>query len=389
MDFAFTHASVILEDGLLEDGAVLVQQGVIRWIGPSIELPGNSQETVDLGGFYLAPGLIDVHLHGGGGQDTTTADLSGLKTICRTHEAHGTTALCLTVVPSPPDRMRQALANIHQFAAQGSGGARVLGSYLEGPFVNPTRVDPAQERWIIEPELDALKALAVAAGGWLRIVSLAPELPGVCDLVRWLSDDMGLVAAIGHTSATCEQTQLAIDAGAKLATHLFNGMKPFHHRDPNAAGAVLGSDNVAAEIILDGVHLHTLAAKIAYRALGPDRFILVSDATSVVDSPDGRGELGGRPIRYQEGAARFENGQVAGSALTMIDAVRRMIDHLQVEYHQAFRCASLSPAKLLGIADRLGSIAVGKHADLLVLDKSDLRVLYSYVGGQRIFRSAY
>jgi len=389
MDFAFTHASVILEDGVLSEGAVSVEQGVIAWIGPTSNLPANPQETVDLGGFYLAPGLIDLHLHGGGGQDATSADLSGLKTICRTHEAHGTTSLCLTVVPSPPDRMRQALTNIHHFATEGSGGARVLGSYLEGPFVNPSRVDPAQERWIVEPDLNTLKALAVAAGGWLRIVSLAPELPGVTDLVRWLAHEMGLLAAIGHTSATCDQTQLVIDAGARLATHLFNGMKPFHHRDPNAAGAILASDLVAAEVILDAVHVHPLAAKVAYRALGPDRFILVSDATSVVDSPDGRGELGGRPIRYREGAARFENGQVAGSALTMIDAVRMMIDHFKVGYPEAFRCASLSPAKALGISDRLGSIAIGKHADLLVLDKSDLRVLYSYVGGQRIFRSPY
>lgn len=389
MDIAFTHASVILSDDVLEEGAVGIERGVISWVGPTAELPGKPKETVDLGGFFLAPGLIDVHLHGGGGQDATSTDPSGLKTICRTHEAHGTTAMCLTVVPSPGDRMRRALANIHRFATEGSGGARVLGSYLEGPFLNPARVDPAQERWIVEPELDALKSLAVAAGGWLRVVSLAPELPGVEPLIRWLSEDMGLVAAIGHTSATSDQTQRAIDAGAKLATHLFNGMKPFHHRDPNAAGAVLGSDGVAAEVILDGVHVHPLAAKVAYRALGADRFILVTDATSVVDSPDGRGELGGRPIRYQEGAARFENGQVAGSALTMIDAVRRMIDDFKLSYHEAFRCASLSPAKLLGIADRLGSIAVGKHADLLVLDKSDLRVLYSYVGGQRIYRSPY
>ncbi len=389
MDIAFTHASVIGEQDILSDGAVLVRQGVVAWMGPTDQLPATGAEIIDLGGFFLAPGLIDIHVHGAAGLDASSCDVSGLKTICRTHEATGTTSLCLTVLPSPPGQLRTALANIQQIASEGSGGARVLGAYLEGPFVNPTRVDAAQERWIVEPELAALKALAVAAGGWLRIVTLAPELPGTEELIQWLAHDMGLVAAIGHTSATCEQTQQAIAGGVKLASHLFNGMKPFHHRDPNAAGAVLAAEATFAELILDGVHLHPTAAAMAYRCLGPDRMVLVTDATSIVGATDGRGEVGGRPIHYEAGAARFDDGQIAGSALTMIDAVRYAIDKLGLSYAEAIRCASLTPAELLGIDDRLGSIQVGKHADLLVLDRSDLRVLYSYVGGRRIFRSPY
>ena len=389
MELAFTHGQIILEDSVLEDGAVLVKKGVIAWIGPTANLPNTPSETVDLGGFYLSPGFIDLHVHGGGGVDSSSADQAGLKTICKTHEATGTTSLCLALISSPLNQMQQALSNIHKLAAAGTGGARVLGSYLEGPFLNPTRVSAQEERWIQEPDLECLKALAVAAGGWMRVVTLAPELPGVDPLIEWLTKEMGLVAAIGHTGATCAQTQKAIAGGCSLATHLFNGMKPFHHRDPNSAGAVLASDQVVGELILDGIHVDPVAAKLAYRALGPDRFCLVTDATSVVGSESGRGEHGGRPIRYEEGAARFDDGQLAGSALTMIDAVKNMIDTMGVTYDQAVRAASLVPAKVLGIHDRLGSIAKGKHADLLVLDKSDLRVLYSYVAGQRIYRSPF
>ncbi len=389
MDVAFTHASVILPDGILEQSAVLVRNGVISWVGPTSELPENPAETVDLGGFYLSPGFIDLHVHGGGGNDATDVDLDGLKTICRTHEASGTTSLCLALVPTPRHQTARALQNIQQLAIHGTGGARLLGSYLEGPFVNPSRVNAYQERWTLEPDLDVLKELTIAAGGWLRIVVFAPELPGTEPMIRWLAGKMGLIAAIGHTSATCEQTESAIRSGCKLATHLFNAMKPFHHRDPNATGAVLASDVISAEVIMDGIHLHPTAAKIAFKSLGPDHFILITDATAVVGSTDGRGKIGGTPITYVDGAARFSNGQMAGGALTMIDAVRRMIDTLDVPYHTAVRCATLVPARVMGIEDRLGSIEVGKHADLLILDKSDLRVLYSYIGGNRIFRSPY
>jgi N-acetylglucosamine-6-phosphate deacetylase len=169
MDLAFTHGQIILEDAILEDGAVLVKKGVIAWIGPTAELPNKPSETVDLGGYYLSPGFIDLHVHGGGGMDSSSADPIGLKTICKTHEATGTTSMCLTLISSPLDQMQQALRNIHKLTSGGTGGARVLGSYLEGPFLNPTRVSVQEERWIQEPDLECLKRLAVAAGGGMRV----------------------------------------------------------------------------------------------------------------------------------------------------------------------------------------------------------------------------
>ncbi|HOX43707.1 MAG TPA: N-acetylglucosamine-6-phosphate deacetylase [Myxococcota bacterium] len=389
MDTTFLHGKIILEDRVLEDGAVVVQQGAIAWLGPTSVLQNKPEPSVDLGGFYLCPGFIDLHVHGGGGVDSMVGDPEALKTIVRTHEAFGTTSLCLATLSAPIDQLHRALASIHQLAARGTGGARLLGSYLEGPFINPARCGPHPVEHILEPDLRCLQSCALAAGGWLRVVSLAPEMPDADKLIRWTVHDMGLIAAIGHTSATCEQTEAAIQAGCRLCTHLFNNMMPFHHRDPNAAGAVLASQAAVAELVMEPTHVHPAAARIALRCLGADRLALITDATSVVGSPDGTGLHGGRRVIFQDGVAQFEDGHLAGSALTMIDAVRAFISQAGVEPAVAVRCASLVPARLLGIGDRLGSIAVGKHADLLVLDPSDLRVLQTYVGGARIYKTDY
>lgn len=390
-DITFIHGSIILEDAVLEDGAVAVRQGVIFWVGPTADCKDTSDKTVDLGGFYLSPGFIDLHVHGGGGIDCTVGDPEALKTICRTHEAFGTTSMCLAVISSPIEVTKKALNAIYRLATSGTGGCRLLGAYLEGPFINPSRAGAHHPDYLLYPDLDIMKSLAVSAGGWLRIVALAPELPDADQIIQWTAKEMGLVAAIAHTGATYEQARNAIQSGCILATHLYNGMKPFHHRDPNAAGAVLTEDGIFAELVVDEHHLHPAAVKIAYQLIGMDRLVLVTDATSVVGSGDGKGKLGDQPIHILDGSARLDSNEnmLAGSALTMIDAVRGMIDMLKIPPYIAVHCASLNPARVLKIDDRLGSIKVGKHADLLVLDRTDMRVLYSYVSGRRIFKTPY
>ncbi len=391
MDITFTHGMIVLEDGVLEDGAVLVKQGVVAWVGPSAKLPESTEKTVDLGGFVLSPGFIDLHVHGGGGFDATCADPAGLKAICRAHEAGGTTSLCLAVVSSPIETTKRALQTIAKTATEGCGGARVLGSYLEGPFLNQARAGAQDQERLLYPDLDLLKSFAVAADGWLRVVSLAPELPGADALIKWLSKDMGLIASMAHTSATCEQATEAIKSGCTLATHLFNGMIPFHHREPNAVGAILADDKIHAEIIVDENHIHPTALKMAYKLLGVDRILLITDAMSPMGAGSKQGKLGETDVELGDDGVvrRKRDGRTAGTSLSMIDAVCNMMRFLDLPMHLAVRCASLNPAKMIGIDDRLGSIKVGKHADLLVLDKDDLRVLYAYVSGQRIYKTPY
>lgn len=388
MDLAFIHGRVLLEHELIDDGAVAVNNGVIAWAGPTEQLPAGAAKSVDLGGLLLAPGFVDLHVHGGGGVDSTCTEREGLQTILHTHEAFGTTSLCLALPTMEVEALSASLRALAGVAASAREGARLLGSYLEGPFLNPSRCGALSPAHVLEPDLDILARLARDGGGWLRVVTVAPELPGIDRLIKWLSRS-GIIAAIGHTSATCEQTRHAIQSGCRLATHLFNGMKPFHHRDPNAPGAVLTSHQVCAELVVDETHLHPATVHLVWRALGPDRIALVTDSTSVLGSSDGTGKLGTLDVTVQDGAARLPDGRLAGSTLNMADAVRNFTRACGLDIPSALRCATMVPASLLGISDRIGSIAPGKYADLIVLDPADFRVLQTYVAGRRVFRSPY
>jgi len=388
VDFVFTHCSIVLEHEILRDGALDIRNGVIAWIGETKNLPGHGSKEIDLGGFLLAPGYVDLHVHGGGGVDSCALDNASLDIILKTHAAYGTTSLCLALYSSDPERTKKILSSIASMASSGSGSSRLLGSYLIGPFISPSRCGVHDVDFLCEPDLGLLADFANAAAGWLRIVTIAPELPGSDSLIDWLSR-AGIVASIGHTSSTFEQAEIALRRGCRLVTHLFNGMKPFHHRDPNAAGAALISDDAFAEIVLCESHVHYGAVKLALKALGADRVALVSSSTSLFGANGVDCHIGDAQITLVDGAARTASGLLAGSASCIADAVRNAVDLCQLDIPTAVRCASLVPAKVLGISGQLGSIAVGKHADLIVLDPSDLRVLESYVAGVRVFRSPY
>jgi len=321
LDCVFTHCSVVLEREILRDGAVDVRNGVIAWIGETSGMPAHNSKDIDLGGFLLAPGYVDLHVHGGGGVDSTIAETGSLDTILKTHAAYGTTSMCLALYPADPETTKRCLSSISSLASSGDGSTRLLGSYLIGPFISPSRCGVHGIDFLREPDLGLLADFANAAAGWLRIVTIAPELPGSDSLVDWLSR-AGIVPAIGHTSSTCEQAEHAIRRGCRLVTHLFNGMKPFHHRDPNAAGAVLTSDEAVAEIVLCDSHVHPSAAKLAFRALGADRVALVTSATSLLGCSEDNCSMGDTPISLVAGVARTASGLLAGSVLTMADAVR-------------------------------------------------------------------
>lgn len=388
MDCVFTHSSIVREDDILRDGALLVREGVIAWVGETSKLPAHQSKEIDLGGFLLAPGYIDLHVHGGGGADSASGDPSQIEKILKTHASFGTTSLCLALYSGEPEKTKQALSAIAGLAASSNCSTRLLGSYLLGPFISPSRCGVHDVANLREPDLALLSEFANAASGWMRIVTIAPELPGSDSLIDWLSK-AGIISAIGHSVATFEQADDALRRGCRLVTHLFNGMKPFHHRDPNAVGAALVSNDAVAELVLCDSHVHPGAARLAFKALGSNRVALVSSATSLLGSGDAKCVIGDTPISLDTGAVRTPSGLLAGSVMGMADAVRNAVDLCKLDIPAAIRSASLVPANVLGISDRLGSIAAGKHADLIVLDPSDLRVLETYVSGTRVFRSPY
>ncbi|MBV9049543.1 MAG: N-acetylglucosamine-6-phosphate deacetylase, partial [Solirubrobacterales bacterium] len=366
-------------------GEVVVADGRIEDVSQRAAA-GRSGAAIELGERWLVPGYIDTHVHGGGGAQINTTDLDEVAAVARFHAEHGTTALLATTVAAPVEVLSSALRTIaraveHGGVASSSAGAAVLGAHLEGPFLSSVRPGAMDPSCFLAPDSAVLERLLAASDGTMRMMTLAPELQGALDLVRALVR-VGAIASLGHTDASYEEARSAAVGGARSATHLFNGMRPFHHREPGAIGAALDSPQVNCELICDGIHVAAAALRVIYRAKGPHGIRLVTDAMEAAGMPDGTYRLGGAAVEVQDGAVRIAGGgSIAGSTLTMDVAVRNAVNFLAVPVEVAVSLASSGPARLLGIDDRKGAIAVGMDADLVVLDE-ELLACGTIVGGE-------
>lgn len=321
-------------------------------------------DLVELGDRWLVPGYIDMHVHGGGGAQCNTADPDEVAEVARFHARHGTTGLLATTVPAAGGELGMALGAIAECVAP-----NLLGAHLEGPFLNPERPGALDPGLFLDPDLGELQRLLAAGAGAIRVVTVAPELPSGLELVRRLAD-AGIVASIGHTNATDEEVRGAVSAGAKSATHLFNGMTPFHHRRPGPVGGALDLEAVSCELICDGLHVDPVAMRLVYRAKGASGIRLVTDATAAAGMPDGEYLLGGRPVTVVNGRSTISGAElIAGSTLTMDAAVQNAIRFLRTPIEDAVLMSSTNSAQLLGLEKRKGAIAEGLDADLLVLDE--------------------
>jgi N-acetylglucosamine-6-phosphate deacetylase len=356
-------------------GEVVVDGPAIAAVAPATPTAGG--EIVELGDRWLLPGYIDAHVHGGGGAQCNTADPEDILAVARFHARHGTTSLLATTVSASVDALTTALTAIARAAAEQPA---VLGAHLEGPFLSPHRPGAMDPGTFLDPDPAVLERLLTTADHTVRLMTIAPERPGagrlIGDLVR-----QRVVASVGHSDATYDETRAAADAGARAATHLFNAMPPLHHREPGLTGAVLDLPAISCELICDGVHVDPAALRLAYRAKGPGGIRLVTDAMQAAGMPDGAYLLGTAPVEVVDGRATLpDGGSIAGSTLTMEDAVRNAVRFLGIDVAEASRLASRNPARLLGLADRKGAIAPGLDADLVVLD-DDLRVRATLVAG--------
>lgn len=367
-------ARVVTPTGVLEGGWVRVDGDRIAEVGAGVP-PDDGAERRALGGAWVVPGFVDLHVHGGGGHSMLSGDSVEILAAAAFHREHGTTRTLASIVTAPLDDMLDALRAVREVA----GEDHVLGAHLEGPFLNPDRGGAHDRRHLLAPDAAAFDRLVAAADGRLRAVTFAPELPSGLDLVR-RAVDAGVVVALGHSDADHAQAAAAFDAGARLVTHLFNGMRPWHHREPGLAGAALERADVVCELINDGVHLHDATARIAFAAAA-GRIALVTDAIAAAGSGDGSYRLGPAAVEVRDGAVRLSDGEtLAGSTLTMDQALKRAVRDLGVPIEAAVEAASTTPARLLGIADRVGSIEAGKQADLVILDE-DLEVGAVMAGG--------
>jgi N-acetylglucosamine-6-phosphate deacetylase len=358
------NARVVTRRRVLDPGWVTVEGETILGVGAG-DPPFGGDLVHDLDGSYVLPGFIDLHMHGGGGAQITTDDADEILRAVSFHRRHGTTTTLASLVTDQLDKMAASVRTIAEII-HGDAATSIAGIHLEGPFLNPAKRGSHSPEHLLAPDPVALRHLLDSGAGTIRVVTLAPELPGGMDLLRQ-TVGAGAIAAVGHTDATFDQARMAFASGARLATHLFNAMRDFHHREPGPAGAALANDAVICELINDGIHLHDDAVRIAVRAAGLDRIAFVTDATPAAGMANGEFRLGPVPIYARDGTVSLADGSLAGSTLTMDAALRHAVWCVGLPITEAAIAASSTPATLLGIADRTGSIHPGKDADLVVL----------------------
>ncbi|MES5821666.1 N-acetylglucosamine-6-phosphate deacetylase [Streptomyces sp. RG80] len=352
-------ATVVLPTGPVKDGRVIVDGTRITGAAPE-----NAQVIDVPGTYHVVPGFVDIHNHGGGGASFTSGTADDVVRGIHTHRLHGTTTLVASTVTDDMDALAHRAGLLSELAEQGD----IAGIHFEGPFISPCRKGAHSEELLRDPDPAEVRKLIDAARGQARMVTLATELPGGIDSVRLLAEH-GVIAAIGHTDATYEQTVAAIDAGATVATHLFNAMPTLGHRTPGPIAALLEDERITVELINDGTHLHPAALQLAFHHAGADRVAFITDAMDAAGFGDGRYMLGPLEVEVSEGVARLvEGGSIAGSTLTLDRAFQRAvtIDRLSVE--DAVAALSANPARLLGMYDTIGSLEPGKYADLVLLD---------------------
>lgn len=373
----------------ITDPLLVVEDGHIAQLasrtGTTIDA---SARVVDFGDAILAPGFLDIHMHGGAGVDLMRASPSELPRLEAFLTTHGVTGYFPTTVAAPLDSTCTALDRLANAieAAQSkelSHGApveaRPLGIHLEGPFLSHKRRGVHPPEYLVEPSLPVFDRLWQAARGHVRMMTIAPEIPGAIEVIAEAAR-RGVCVSIGHSDAEMPIAQQAVKAGAKHATHTFNAMRPLDHRDPGILGEVLGDDQISADLIADGIHVSPAVVKVFLQAKGHDRAVLITDAMSAAGMPDGSYQLGPIQVDVRDGKATA-NGSLAGSVLTMDRAVRNVTKFSNWTLRDAVRAATLNPARAVGLAENRGTLAPGAVADFIVLSPGG-EVIKTVAGGQ-------
>jgi N-acetylglucosamine-6-phosphate deacetylase len=383
---ALLTPSAMLSPGIV----VLGDDGTIAYAGASCPDGVEAGAVRDLpSGCRIVPGLIDIHTHGGTGITFGRgADVvEDLRTYSAWVASTGVTGfLCSVAAPDPQALRGMVRTYAAAFEAGDFPGAVPLGLHLEGPYLNPEKRGAFNASWLRGPLLDEIEALIDAGGGWIRQMTLAPELPGAFEVAERLGS-AGIVAALGHSNTDYAEASRALRGPFAHVTHTFNAQRGFHHRRPGVLGAVLASDGATAELIADTVHVHPGAMRVLLRCLGPDRVVLITDAMAGAGLGEGHYELTGHDVWVKDGEARQENGTLAGSVATLDLCVRNVVDHVGVPLLDAVRMATVNPARVLSLEQQRGRIAEGASGDLVVLDKA-LRVVRTVVEGRIVYEAS-
>ncbi len=388
MTLALYNAKVVTPLEVIEHGCVVVgDDGTLLYAGPSTGAPPLPERVISLEGRTLTPGFIDIHTHGGHGITFGQSDvlLDDLHAYAAWVAATGVTGfLCTLAAPDPTALVDLVQSYAAWLEHETIEGAHPLGLHLEGPYLNPEQKGAFNVAWLRRPLIDEVNDLLDAGRGWVRQMTLAPELPGAHKVAARLRE-AGVVAALGHSNTDYATASDALRHSFNHVTHAFNAQRGFHHREPGVLGAVLTSDDVTAELIADTIHVHPGAMKVLLRCLGTDRVALITDAMAAAGLGDGTYELVGQEVFVREGTARLSTGTIAGSTATLDLCVRNAVEAVGVSLQEAVKMASFNPARILNLDDREGVLAPGRQANLTVLD-SDFNVKMTLVQGRIVYQ---
>ena len=367
------NAKVFQENGTFESGEVHIT-------GTHFAASAESGEIIDATGCYAIPGLIDMHIHGCAGHNFYATDDAGLEVMTRYLAQHGITATCPTMLTQPEKDLADACRLVAKH--KNDQGAAIVGIFLEGPFLSPNKTGAQNPAHIHLPDADMLARLQEAAGGLVKLIGIAPEREGALELIESIGDEIG--CSIAHTEANYALASEAFARGARLVTHLYNAMPPFHHRDPGVIGAAMDAEHVRVELITDGVHVHPAVVRATFQMFSDDRIILISDNLAAAGLAEGRYEIGGLAVEVKgRRSVLAGTDTIASSVLNLMDCVRVAVTEMEIPLESAVKCASMNPAKALGVFDQRGSIAPGKVADLVLLNE-DLSIRAVFLRGQQL-----
>ena len=383
---AIKNGRIITPSKTIEKGVVIFEDEKIIAVGQEsdVKMPKNAK-IIDASGKIVAPGFIDIHIHGGKGRDIMDASYEAINEIAKFVASHGTTSFVPTTISAPRPNLLSAMEAVKTAMKKGTDGAEVLGVHLEGPYISLEKHGAHNTNYIRRPSVEEFEEIWEACNHAVRIVTLAPEIEGSKLLIQKLRE-LGTVASIGHSNATYIQAVDAIKQGVRHATHVFGRMSGFDHREPGVVGAVLVHDELTAELICDSIHVHPAAMDLLTRAKGSKKVVLVTDAIRAADMPDGKYGLGKQYIIVKDGVSRLESGDLAGSTLTMDRAVRNIMKLVGLPLQTAVEMATINPAAVINVDKNKGSLEPGKDADIVIID-DEINVYMTIVKGNIVYKS--
>jgi len=381
MRYLIKGKEIITSDNILKESNVLIEDDKI--IGIDVDENINC-EVIDLSNYKILPGLIDIHIHGANGYDVMDSTYESLNEISKYNAINGVTSFVATTVTAPLNKIKEAVVNVKESIEIGLEGSKLLGSYIEGPYISKEYKGAHPEEYIKDIDINEIEDIIKASNGTVKIILISPEKANSKEVIK-KNREKNIIVSLGHTNATYDEAVEAIKCGANLAVHTYNAMRGLHHREPGMLGAVLERDEINAELICDGIHVNPVAIKILTKCKSEDQIILITDCMMAGGLCDGEYSLGELNVNVESGIARIDNGALAGSTLKLINGIRKMIEDVDVEFLKALKMATINPAKVLGLDSEIGSINIGKRADIIGID-DNYNVIFTMIDGKVVHK---